>query len=200
MTEPQLAALIPAAGFSTRMKAFKPLLNIEGRTIIERSIELFHRTGIDDIVVVIGHRSDKLIPVVEKTVARFVVNQRYHDGMFSSIQKGVRELSQQCDAFFLLPVDTPLVHSSTILRLVETFTCMPSTLVCTPQFNHRHGHPPLINTCLIDEILAYDGQGGLRSLLRKYRDKTRSVPVPDRHILMDADTQADLALLRNTAF
>lgn len=182
------------------MDGFKPLLKIGGRTILERSIELFQRTGIGDIVAVLGHRSDELIPVVEKTMARFVVNQHYHDGMFSSIQRGVREIGQQCDAFFLLPVDTPLVRTSTIMQLLETFESMPTTLICTPQYNDRNGHPPLIDTCLIDEILAYDGQGGLRSLLRNYQDKSCSVAVPDKHILMDLDTRNDLAHLRDAAW
>jgi CTP:molybdopterin cytidylyltransferase MocA len=133
-------------------------------------------------------------------MARFVVNQHYHDGMFSSIQRGVREIGQQCDAFFLLPVDTPLVRTSTIMQLLETFESMPTTLICTPQYNDRNGHPPLIDTCLIDEILAYDGQGGLRSLLRNYQDKSCSVAVPDKHILMDLDTRNDLAHLRDAAW
>lgn len=200
MADLRLAALITAAGFSRRMKAFKPLLKINGTTIIERVIALFHSVGIDDIVTVVGHRSDELIPVLEKTVARCVINQHYNEGMFSSIQTGVRELRQQCDAFFLLPVDIPLVHSSTILRLMETCKSRPSALICSPQYNDRKGHPPLIDSCLIDEILTYDGQGGLRSLLRKYEDQTCMVAVSDRHILMDVDTQADLALLRNAAF
>ncbi|MBT8362629.1 MAG: nucleotidyltransferase family protein [Deltaproteobacteria bacterium] len=200
MADLRLAALIPAAGFSRRMKAFKPLLKIDGTTIIERAIALFQSVGIHDIVTVVGHRSDELIPVLEKTAAHCVINQRYHDGMFSSIQRGVQELKQHCDAFFLLPVDIPLVHSSTILRLLEAFKSRSSTLICSPHYNNRQGHPPLIDSCLIDEILTYGGHGGLRSLLRKYEDKTHMVAVSDRHVLMDIDTQADLALLRNTAF
>jgi CTP:molybdopterin cytidylyltransferase MocA len=69
-------------------------------------------------------------------------------------------------------------------------------MVCYPQFQSRRGHPPLVNSQLIDEILSYDGQGGLRKLLRDHEEQAISVPVGDPFIRLDADTPQDLKLIR----
>ncbi|MGB3211450.1 MAG: nucleotidyltransferase family protein [Desulforhopalus sp.] len=199
MKKLRVAAIVPAAGLSSRMHAFKPLVTIAGKTIIEHVMELFKTTGIDDIVVVVGHRSEELIPVVEAASCRYVINVNYRDGMFSSIQEGVRELSDTCDAFFLLPVDIPLVRPNSIRQLLDAFARDGSSLLCYPQFQSRRGHPPLIDSSLANRILAYDGQDGLRGLLARYENQAIVVPVEDPFILLDADTREDLLYLRNAS-
>jgi NDP-sugar pyrophosphorylase family protein len=74
------------------MKAFKPLLEIDGKTLIENAVSLFRDTGLEEIFTVVGYRADILIPVLEAASSRFVVNENYQNGMFSSIQKGAAEL------------------------------------------------------------------------------------------------------------
>ena len=196
MADHRFGALILAAGLSSRMRGFKPLMNLGGKPLIHHVIDLFESTNIEEIVTVVGHRSDELIPVVEQTSSRWVINHQYHDGMFSSIQQGVQKFSQSCSAFFLLPVDMPLVRPETIYQLLEVFTQKSSIPVCYPEFMSRKGHPPLLNSSLINEILDYNGQGGMRNLLRKYDHQACVTPVADKYILMDADTEEDFALLK----
>ncbi len=178
------------------MKGFKPLLRIGPKTLIEHAIELFKSAGIDDIVTVVGHGSQKLIPAVEAASSRHVTNDQYHSGMYSSIQQGVKALRHPCDAFFLLPVDIPLVQPATVRQLFDAFGRHPSSMVCYPQFQTRRGHPPLINSRLIHEILSYGGQGGLRELLRCHQAHALAIAVEDPFILLDADTPEDMVLLK----
>lgn len=189
-------ALILAAGLSSRMGEFKPLLEIDGKSLVETAIELFRDAGVQEIVTVVGHRSESLIPVVESFASRWVVNEHYQEGMFSSIQKGVAELRGRCDVFFLLPVDIPCVRSSTVKQLLERYLENPSTLVCYPEFNARRGHPPLIAGSLIDQILTYVGDGGMRGLLRRHEGQAANVPVADPFVLLDIDTREDYSFLR----
>lgn len=196
MGKPRVGALILAAGLSSRMEGFKPLLPIGKKTLIEHVIGLFDITGIEEVVTVVGHRSEELIPVVEAASSHYVMNDNYLDGMFSSIQRGAKELRHTCDAFFLLPVDIPLVRPATLRQLLDAFTNDPSSLVCYPQFQSRRGHPPLIDSSLVDQILSYEGKGGMRGLLRSYEDLAIVVSVEDPFIRMDADTWEDLSHLR----
>lgn len=196
MKKYNFSAIILAAGLSTRIKGFKPLLRIGEKTLVEHTIELFRSAGIDEIVTVVGHGSAKLIPVVKAASSRHVINDQYYAGMYSSIQQGVKALRHPCDAFFLLPVDIPLVRPSTVRQLSDAFHKHPSSMVCYPQFQSRRGHPPLINSRLIYEILSYGGQGGLRELLRYHQDHALSIPVEDPFIRLDVDTHKDLLLLR----
>jgi len=69
-------------------------------------------------------------------------------------------------------------------------------MVWYPQFQSKRGHPPLINSRLIDPILSYGGQGGLRTFLRNHENQAISIPVEDPFIRLDADTPKDLLLLR----
>jgi CTP:molybdopterin cytidylyltransferase MocA/HD superfamily phosphodiesterase len=195
MTDPSIAALIPAAGLSSRMEAFKPLIEVGGQTLVERVVNLFESAGISDIVTVVGHRSDELIPVLERTASRWVFNPDHSGGMFTSIRKGLEILRGSCDAFFVLPVDIPLVRSLTVRQLMRAFQ-KRSSLICHPRFGSGRGHPPLIDSCLINEMLDYGGQGGMRAFLKKHADRADDIPVADAHIHMDLDTEEDLALLQ----
>jgi len=170
------------------MDGFKPLVEVAGKPFIEHAIDLFRDSGVGDIVVVIGHRAETMIPVLEAASCHYVVNDNYQNGMLSSIQKGVMELEDACDAFFLLPVDIPCVRTATIRQLMQTFAADPSTLVCYPAFQSRRGHPPLIDSSLIDHVIAHTGEEGMRGVLREYEDRAVTVPVADPFIRLDVDT------------
>lgn len=196
MAEIRLAAVIPAAGFSSRMDVFKPLIRIGEKRIIEHAIVLFQSAGIGRIVTVLGHRADELIPVIESTGTDYAVNENYHQGMFSSIQRGAEELRDSCDAFFLLPVDIPLVRLHTVIEVIEAFSNSNGTRVCYPWANSRRGHPPLIDASLIDALLSYNGEDGMRGFLRAYNEVSLEVSVDDPFIRMDVDTPSDLSRLK----
>ncbi len=190
------SAIILAAGFSSRMAEFKPLIRIGGKSFLEHAITLFRTSGIEEIITVVGHRAPVLLPVVQATASRCVINTNYADGMYSSVQTGVKALKHPGDAFFLLPVDIPLVKPATVRQLAVGFGQHRAPLVCYPLFQSKRGHPPLINSQLIDEILSYHGNGGLRQFLRRYEEQTISIPVEDPFIRLDADTPQDLLRLK----
>ncbi len=190
------AAIILAAGLSSRMQEFKPLLKIGNKTMLEHAIGLFRYAGVEDIIVVLGHRAEDVIPVVEHTNARWLLNSDFAEGMFSSIQCGVRGMYSSCNAFFLLPVDIPLVAPTTLLQLLDTFDSNPEIRICYPYFAGRRGHPPLIDADLAKALLDYDGTEGMRGFLRKFADYASDVSVTDKFVAMDADTPAAFSRLQ----
>jgi molybdenum cofactor cytidylyltransferase len=198
MDKPRFGALVLAAGFSSRMDGCKALQQIGDKTMLEHAVRLFTGVGIKSIVTVLGYRSEELIPAVEAAGSSYVINSSYHQGMFSSIQRGVEKLQDICDAFFLLPVDIPLVLPDTVKILQDSFRGDPSILVCYPQFNSRRGHPPLINILLARHVLSYGGKGGMRRFLHRFQDLTIEVQVDDPAIHLDADSPDDLNVLRKT--
>ncbi len=190
------SAIILAAGYSSRMGEFKPLVRIGGKTFIEHAIALFRDAGIEDIVTVVGHRAPEVLPVAQAAASRGVLNANYADGMYASLQTGVQAVQHSCDAFFLLPVDIPLVRPATVRQLAIAFDQHSAPPVCYPRFQSKRGHPPLINTQLIDGILSYDGKGGLREFLRGHDAQAITIPVADPFIRQDADTPQDLSRLK----
>jgi CTP:molybdopterin cytidylyltransferase MocA len=172
------------------MKQFKPLLPVGPTTAVERCIRLFQEAGVSDVRVVVGHHAVELQPVLDRLAVRSIMNDRFAEGMFSSVKAGVNDLNSDATAFFLLPVDIPLVRRGTILDLLA-HRDVHFAGVWIPTFKGKRGHPPLIAVELREEILSWQGDGGLRGFLGKRSRQTYLVPVADEHISMDMDTPKD---------
>jgi putative nucleotidyltransferase with HDIG domain len=186
----KIAAIVLAAGYSSRMGEFKPLLPLGDTTVLERVVALFKEAGVEDVRVVVGHRSPDLLPLLERLHAHPLLNVRYQDGMFSSVVTGVRGLEPDTDAFFLLPVDIPLVKKHTVEILLREYPKDRSRIIY-PGFFGKRGHPPLIPGCQREGILAWHGEGGLKSYLARYDADAMLVEVADEAILADMDTPED---------
>lgn len=193
-----VAALILSAGLSSRMGDFKPLLPLGGVPALERCVSLFRSAGIEDVRVVTGHRSRELEPLLKRLAVRTIVNSRYHEGMFSSVVAGVENIAGGLDAFFILPVDIPLVRPATVRQLREEFERSAAD-VLYPRFEGRRGHPPLIAAGHAAEIVNWNGGDGLRGALRQWENGARELEVADRHIHNDMDTPEAYGSLRENA-
>jgi len=189
LTDRRFSAVLLAAGASTRMGQTKALLPLGGHTVIEQVVESLRAGGVADIVGVTGHHGDILQPVLQQVGIRVATNPHPDRGMFSSVQTGVRALDPETVAFFLLPVDIPLVRPWTLRYLTDWFDPDAPRIV-NPCFQGRPGHPPLLPFRLVPSILAERGPGdGLRSLLEE--QEAIDVEVPDRNVLFDIDSPAD---------
>jgi molybdenum cofactor cytidylyltransferase len=190
MEKPGVTAIILAAGYSSRMDAFKPLLDLGGRPVVTRIVETCRQAGIDEVIVVAGYRKELIIPVIEGVGARAVVNERYDEGMFSSVIAGISAMEHGPQGFIVLPADIPLVRAATIRSLVSRFMGGQHR-VLVPSFRGSKGHPPLISAELMAVITGYEGENGLKGALEKLESETVEVEVPDRNILFDVDNPAD---------
>jgi len=187
------SAIILSAGYSSRMGDFKPLMNLDRKTPIERCISLFQNCRIKDIIVVTGYLNDKVEEKLKNDI-RIVKNNMYSEGMFSSIQTGLRVLSENTDAFFLLPVDIPSVKESTVKKMIESYEKIDEGILF-PTFNKEKGHPTIISYSLVEEILSKNPKGGLRDILNGHKDKWHYEELADRGILLDMDTKEDFEVL-----
>lgn len=186
----RLCALILAAGYSSRMGAFKPLLPVGSSTMLEEGISRFSKAGITDIRVVVGYKAEEVIPILERMGIQWVLNEQYESGMLSSALAGINSLESGVDAFFLLPVDIPLVKPKTLVALAEAYANGHAGIIY-PRFQGERGHPPLIATACIPEDLEYDYPGGLRAFLLQYDHLALDLEMADEAILMDCDTPSD---------
>ena len=192
---PAFAAVILAAGFSSRMKAFKPLMQTGGITALERLVGSVRQAGIDDIVVVTGYNRELLLPALERAGAVEANNPGYASGMFSSIKAGIERASSlygDASGFFLMPVDCPLIDSDTVKKLEERIadgeSRESSCNFYVPVFEGKKGHPLYIPACYAREICTYEGEGGLKAITDRYWDRMVRVPVDAEGCLLDMDT------------
>lgn len=188
-----IRALILAAGLSRRMGDFKPLLPLRGKTMIENSVGSVLHGGAETAVVVTGYRADEVESVLRGAFGdrvAFTRNEEYAaTDMMRSIRIGAAALPE-CDAFFLLPGDMPMVAHSTFDKLLSAREREKAPVIF-PALDGYRKHPPLIDARLIPAILAFDGDGGLRGLWERYESDICTVAVDDAGVWVDLDTQAE---------
>jgi len=185
--------LILAAGLSRRMGQFKPLLSIGGETITDHLISTFLACGVD-VYVVVGYRAGELKAAIEHRGVTVIENPDYVHGMFTSVQAGAHALAPGYRAFFVMPVDMPLVRPSTILRLLVASSEHPGNIIY-PVYGGKRGHPPLIPVSLAPVITGWKQEGNLREVLNLYERLALQVSVRDANIHVDIDTADDYRLL-----
>jgi len=211
-------AIVIAAGLSSRMGEFKPLLNIGGKPALIRLLDTIHSAGIEKIIVVTGHESELIEEVVNKTEGdgehsgdgslcvrartqrepsplcspspSVLFNADYESGMFSSVQAGIRR-AEGSDAALLFPADVPLVTADTIRGLTAAYEQSDPSRFAVPVFEGKNGHPLLIPQKCYDEILGYTGEGGLKGVRGKYDAEMLKWTVTDRGCVLDMDTPDD---------
>lgn len=188
--------LILAAGKSRRMGSPKSLLPLAGETALERSVNLFKTAGIRDIRVVTGHNADMVRDRLPELPVQWIHNDAFQQGMLSSIKKGVATIGIDRSWFFLLPVDIPLVRPRTLTTMLKARSASNNDIsILHPTFMARRGHPPLISTRHIPDILSWNGPGGLGGFLACHQTDAMEVPVIDDLIGRDMDTPSEYEAL-----
>jgi len=184
----RLAGVVAAAGLSSRMGDFKPLLPYAASTMIQTTIASLKNGGAQQIIVVVGHRGNEIKKQLDGTSGITVIdNPNYqHGDMLESVQLGLRQL-QGYDAAYVLPGDMPAIAIDTFKKVQ---TCMKTTnaSVVFPTLQGRKKHPPLIATCCFESICHFTGDGGLRTALQQFGRQTAYVAVDDMGCSMDVDT------------
>ena len=192
-------AILLAAGHSRRMGAFKPLLPFGKTTVIGSCVDNLRAGGVQDIIVVAGHRaSDLKASLVELDAIHFVLNPDPQSEMSSSVACGVRALPASTRAVLIALADQPAIPPGIISRLINQWRLGAKLII--PQFKERGGHPVLVDLEFRDQLLTLDPQGGLKALFDAHRDQVQRLKVDSSYIARDLDTWDDYAALHEEVF
>ncbi len=180
-------AVIVAAGLSSRMGAFKPMMAFEGITIARHMVQLVLDAGADPVVMVTGYRAEELEAHLADTGIRFVRNERYRETqMFDSIRIGIQAAADSCDRLMLLPVDTPAISPETFRQILQIDADMVRTI-----YGGRPGHPILLRSETAKKLCSYRGEGGLRGAMEHSGIPITDLYVEDRGVNWDVDTREE---------
>jgi molybdenum cofactor cytidylyltransferase len=184
-----IEGVILAAGLSTRAGCFKMEWRLGDRTLIEWAVAGMS-PAVDRIVVVGGFQVERLRPLLEGAPnVEVVYNERYVDGMFSSVKTGLRHV--RASRFFLLPGDHPLVGAGVYQAMLGS-----TGDVVIPVFQGRKGHPVLMSARLIDPILQAQDSATLRDVIQRFGYET--VEIADEGIVLDVDDPDSYQTVRRT--
>jgi molybdenum cofactor cytidylyltransferase len=185
-----VVGLLLAAGESTRMGRSKPLLDWDGGKLIEYQIRELLAGGVDEVIVVLGHRADEVRPLVEGSGARWVLNSAYREGRAGSIRTGASAVPDNAVAVVVLNVDQP--RSRSIVRAVLDGHLATGNVITTPAYAGRHGHPAVFAGELLPELRSVDeASEGLRAVNRRHADRRSEVAIDDPSVLLDLNLPTD---------
>lgn len=194
----RVAAVVLAAGLSSRMGQSKALLPWDRRTVIEVIVARLMAARLPEIVVVTGYRSSEVTGVLANLPAQTVVNPDYAQGeMLSSLQAGLRALPDSVAACLVVMGDQPALDGRVIGRVLEAYAERRGEII-VPVYRGERGHPVLISRRFWPELLALE-TGAPRDVLRRYPDQVATVEAETDSILRDIDTPEQYRLARYLA-
>jgi molybdenum cofactor cytidylyltransferase len=196
---PQIAAVVLAAGKSTRMGSNKLLKPFKGKPMIRQTVETVLQSRASPVVVVTGHDSSRIREALAGLNVSFVDNPHYHEGLSTSLAAGVAGLPPRVDGALMVLGDMPLVPVTTLNKLVAAFDPEEGRSICLPVYQGERGNPILWGRQHFPEFQGLKGDRGAKVLLVVNSDHVTEVPVGNEGVLTDFDTPDSLARLKGDA-
>ena len=191
-----VTAIVLAAGESRRMGRPKALLPFGKRSVIATVVHCLSRCPIDDLIVVAGPHATALAEELGERSGsgnpspRLVLNDRYAEGMLTSVQAGIAAASPETRLFLIALVDQPMIDPEVVAPLIEVARSAGERIVI-PTFEGRRGHPLFLPAGLAAEVSTLSAGIGLRELMQRHPEAVLHVPVASDTILRDIDTPED---------
>ena len=193
---PRIAAIVLAAGKSSRMGHNKLLAEVAGNPMAAWAVAAAREAGCSEIVVVTGRDRDAVEAALAAEDLTFVHNPAYEDGLASSLKTGIAALGDDIDGAVVLLGDMPKVSAAHLRALTAAFRPEEGAAICVPSFEGKRGNPVLFARRYFPEIQTLGGDNGARALIAEHADAVAEAPVEDDGILRDIDTPEALDALK----
>ena len=191
----RVVGLVLAGGRASRMGSDhnKMLAALEGKPLIAHSVDAALGAGLAEVWVATGYEAEQVRAALAGRRVRFAHNPDFASGMASTLRAGLLATGPDCDAVAVLLGDMPRVRADDIRRLVAAFEQSARRAICVPVHGGRRGNPVLWPASEWGALLAVTGDTGGRELLRARDAQLVRVPIEHPGVLLDIDTQSDLA-------
>lgn len=191
---PRVAALVLAAGRSTRMGGPNKLLaNANGVPLVVHAVKAALASQAVEVVVVLGHMEDQVRPVIEKAAPpksrlRFVINPDFAEGLSTSVRTGIAALGANIDAAVVQLGDMPGVGAPLLDRLIAAFSPVEGRSICVPTVGGKRGNPVLWARRFFPEMTTLSGDSGAKHLIGEHADLVCEVEMTGEAAITDIDT------------
>lgn len=190
------AAIVLAAGASTRLGSPKQLVELDGRPLLESVVAAVHEWPVDLVIVVLGASADEILDSVDLGEAMVIVNEGWDEGIASSIRVGLDVLTREpgWERAFIVMGDQPRIPPEVPERMLAVAEDSSRPAV-VPVYRYERGNPVLFDRSLWPRLMTLEGDGGASGLMRTHQEWVEEVRfdhLPPR----DVDTQSDVADLR----
>lgn len=195
--EPSVAAVVLAAGRSTRMGSNKLLEKVGGVPMVRLVVEAALASRARPVHVVTGHQADAVAAALAGLPVTLVANAAFASGLASSLKAGIASLSgTACDAAVVMLGDMPRIEGRHVDRLIAAFAPKEGRSIVVPVRADKRGNPVLWSAELFPEMLEVAGDTGARHLIGQHAESVAEVDLDTDAIFLDVDTPDVLAAVR----
>ena len=194
---PRIAALLLAAGQSSRMESNKLLAEIDGRPMVARVAQRLLSSHARPIVAVLGNEADRVDAALGKLPVERVRNPAFAEGLSSSLKAGLAALPADVDGVIVCLGDMPLVAGRDLDRLIAAFNPLEGRAIIVPTRRGKRGNPVLWAKRFIPEMAELAGDVGAKHLIGEHAELVCEVEMDSDGVLVDIDTPDALAALRD---
>jgi molybdenum cofactor cytidylyltransferase len=193
---PKIAALILAAGSSTRMGRNKLVEIWRGQPILRHAAEAAIASAVmKPVLLITGNEAGCAMAAVEGLDIVPIHNPRHREGLSTSLQSGVKALPESAMGVVVLLGDMPRISAALIDRLIAAFLEHPEAKAVVPLVNGQRGNPVLLSREVFAEVAALSGDQGARKLLERWGKGVLDIAIDDDAALADVDTPEAFAAL-----
>ncbi|MGN6519697.1 MAG: nucleotidyltransferase family protein [Dokdonella sp.] len=191
--EPAHAAILLAAGASTRLGRAKQLIEIDGEPLLRRAARALLETSPNALVVVLGHDADALGACVADLPLLCVVARDHAEGLAASLRAGIAALPAECEGTLVALTDQPALGGAHLRALRDAWRTTPVRAAASA-YAGVLGVPALLPRAWFADAMQLRGDTGARALLRARAAEVVAVAAPA--LAGDLDSPDDLARLR----
>jgi molybdenum cofactor cytidylyltransferase len=188
-----IGAMILAAGQATRFGGRKQLALLGGKPLFLYSVELAVRAGLKPIIVVGNENAHELERYVPGKHINIVLNEEAEQGISSSLQRGIRELSEHTRAVVVLLADQPFMPDEAVQKVISTYgeNYDKGIRIVRSSYSGKPGHPVLFDQETYRLFEQISGDVGARDILKAQTGKIINVDFAIPEWNMDIDTMDD---------
>jgi molybdenum cofactor cytidylyltransferase len=180
-----LAAVILAAGESSRMGSLKALLTFHGRPFLEHLIQVTQHPKVGPRRIVLGANAEGISSQLKLDPAMVVVNPDWKLGQLSSIHAALRSLpTGATDGVMLYLVDHPLITAHLVGELIENYYKSGKPIVL-PSYGGKRGHPVIFSSALYPELLDAPLETGARAVVWAHAAEVLEVPTIEEGVVLN---------------
>ena len=191
---PRVAALVLSAGQSRRMGSANKLLQaVAGRAMLTHALDAVDASDTCATVVVTGHETDAVSPLLQGRDLLAVHNPDYAQGLSSSLKAGLRALPRDIDGVLVCLGDMPQVTHKHLNMLIAAFNPLEGRALVVPTYQGKRGNPVLWSAEFLAALQAVTGDQGAKPLFAEHAERLAEVEMSDAAVLLDIDTPAKLA-------
>lgn len=185
--EPRFAAVVLAAGGSTRLGRPKQLLPYRDGVLLDAVLDLVRGCPFPQRILALGGSAEQVQATVDTAGFDVVINQEYTAGCSSSIARAVTAVRDDMDGFVLFLGDQPEVRADAVAALVAGRGNAP---IAVTRYDDGIGHPFALSRATFPALGALHGDRGVWKLIDRLGTAVARVRV-NGSVPRDVDTEQD---------